>query len=355
MAEALGLELQFDEWAKETLEARFQGRNITINERQLRQCYKPEGAELITNAMGTAPGIRLKKDGKLLIMLPGPPHELNLMFENEVLPKLQMEGYTLSHDAFLQLRSFGIPEGEIEDYIHPVLKDYPDITTAICASKGLVDIRISPKSGNMAWQKLKRIGVSCADSLGENFICYGHCSIAHYVLEQLRAMEKTIATAESCTGGLLSSAFTDVPGASKVFSGGAVCYCNDAKVQMLEVPECILQQHGAVSAEVAAAMATGTAERHSTDYGLSITGYAGPDGGTADNPVGTLYLGYHSPAGVWADKVVLPGDRLTVKARGVNAALDLVRRKLAKYKLVEFLCMDPGHQSDDDNHDTLAG
>jgi nicotinamide-nucleotide amidase len=143
--------------------------------------------------------------------------------------------------------------------------------------------------------------------------------------------------AESCTGGLLCNAFTDLAGASKVFAGGVVCYSNDVKVSKVGVPESILEQHGAVSAECAVAMASGIAERLSSDYGLSVTGFAGPDGGNEKNPVGTIHLGYHSPVGVWCKTVRYTGGRLDVKARAVHAALDWMRRKLRKYKVEEFL------------------
>lgn len=340
IAKCLGLELVFDPWAKEALEARFSARGIDVNQRQMSQCYKPRGSDLLTNRIGTAPGIFLRHEGKLLIMLPGPTHELKLMFENEVLPKLAAEGYASEQDTYLQLRTFGIPEGQIEDYLAKVLADHPEVNPAFCTSQGIVDVRLSGKEQPLPWVKLRKVGEACGDALGEHFVCFGHCSLARVVLDQLRSMEKTLATAESCTGGLLSSAFTDVAGASKGFVGGSVCYCNDSKIQVLDVPECILHQHGAVSAEVAVAMATGAAEFYSSDYGLSITGYAGPDGGTPENPAGTIYIGYHSPIGAWAQKVVYPGDRITVKARAVNAALDFMRRKIKKYKLVEFLQME---------------
>lgn len=340
IAQCLGLELLFDPWVQEMIEARFKPRGIKVNARQLRQCYKPKGAEVIPNSVGTAPGLYLEHEGKTLIMLPGPSHEMRLMFEGWVLPKLAEKGFASEQDAYLQLRTFGIPEGQMEDVLHPVLKDYPQIVPAFCVSQGIVDVRLAPQDSEFCREELRRIGEACAELLGEDFICFGHASLAERVLDQLNAIEKTLATGESCTGGALSSAFTDVAGASKAFVGGAVCYCNDAKMQTLCVPEAIIQQHDAVSEEVALAMATGAAEHFSADYGLSITGYAGPEGGTEQNPLGTVYIGYHSPIGVWAHKVVYRGDRLAVKARAVNAALDFMRRKLTKYKLAEFLYME---------------
>src|SRR5690606_30071644 len=156
----------------------------------------------------------------------------------------------------------------------------------------------------------------------------GHDTLEQAIFENLRNREMTVAVAESCTGGLLASRFADMPGISKVFVGGAVCYSNDAKVQMLNIPECFIDQHGAVSAEVAVAMATGVAERLGADFALSVTGYAGPDGGTEANPVGTVYLGLHTPEGAWSRREHFPGGRLAVRKRAANAALDWLRRVL---------------------------
>ena len=147
-------------------------------------------------------------------------------------------------------------------------------------------------------------------------------TLAGVIFGDLRSLDKTLAVAESCTGGLLSSQFTEVPGISKVFQGGAVCYHNDAKVQVLEVPESMVDQHGAVSEEVAIAMATGACEKYGADYGLSVTGFAGPTGGTQVLPIGTIYLGYASPLGVWAKKLNLRGDRASNRRRAATAALD---------------------------------
>lgn len=175
------------------------------------------------------------------------------------------------------------------------------------------------------------------DAVGEDFVCTGHACLATLVIEQLAALGSNVALAESCTGGLLASAFTDIPGASRVLAGSAVCYSEDAKIALLGVPSCLIAQHGAVSAECAAAMATGAAEKFGSEYGLSVTGYAGPGGGTEADPVGTVYLGYASPTGVWSRRVVLAGDRLQVKARAVNTALDWMRRKLNRYRVEDLL------------------
>ena len=148
--------------------------------------------------------------------------------------------------------------------------------------------------------------------------------------DMLRGAERTLAVAETATGGMLASSFTDLAGATKFFAGGAVCYSNQSKMQLLDVPEDILMQHGAVSAENAVAMAAGAAEKLGADYGLAITGFAGPCGGTHENPVGTIFLALYSPHGVWSKRLRYPGPRQTVKRRAVNAALDWLRRELTK-------------------------
>ncbi len=150
------------------------------------------------------------------------------------------------------------------------------------------------------------------------------------VADQLRLTGRTLAVAESCTGGLLANSFTDICGASKFFQGGIVSYSNDSKMLLLDCPECLLSQHGAVSAECAVAMATGVAEQLGADFGVAITGFAGPAGGNGENPVGTIYLGMHAPGGDWSRKLTYPGPRGTVKQRSVTAAIDWLRREIMR-------------------------
>jgi len=202
----------------------------------------------------------------------------------------------------------------------------------------MVDLRLSSLDSDLLNEEaLNELGDQCRELMGEDFVCYGDRSLAEVIFRELRSLNQTLAVAESCTGGLLSSSFTEVPGVSKVFHGGAVCYHNDAKVQILEVPEIMLEQHGAVSEEIAIAMATSASEKFGTDYGLSITGFAGPTGGTQILPIGSIYLGYSSPLGVWAKKLNLRGDRASNRRRATSAALDWMRRKLRKYKMEEVL------------------
>jgi nicotinamide-nucleotide amidase len=180
--------------------------------------------------------------------------------------------------------------------------------------------------------RLDDIASECASLLGEDFVCVGHDSLAKVCADLLRAGEKTLAVIEAATGGLMANAFTDLCGASKFFAGGCICYSNEARMQLLEVPECLLQQHGAVSPEAAVALATGAAEKLSADYALALTGFTGPCGGPNENPIGTIYVALHAPHGVWSKKLSYPGPRRTVKVRVVNAALDWLRRELLRVR-----------------------
>jgi len=336
ISEALGLKLEFVESVQVELEERFARLGRTLGANNLRQCYVPEGAEVLVNKHGTAPGILLVKGGKVLVMLPGPRSELEPMFEEQVLPRLQEEGMLSSEEQYLQLRTFGVPESVLETRLRTFLKSYQGVKVAYCAHGGGVDVRFSAEDQSaLSIGEISQIGEQCMEYLGDDFVCFGKDSTEEIVLAFLRAQSRSLAVAESCTGGLLGSTFTDVPGASDVFQGGVVAYHQDVKIEHLEVPEIIIQQHGAVSAETAVAMATGIAEKFSADYGLSTTGYAGPGGGTLEDPVGTVYFGLHSPIGAWSHRVQISGDRNVVRERAVNISIDWLRRKLVKYQLEE--------------------
>jgi nicotinamide-nucleotide amidase len=337
IAAALGAELVFDSEIEALIQARFQSLGLTMADHHRKQCYCFVDGQVLYNELGTAPGLAYQRDGKILIMLPGPTHELTPMFEKYAIPLLQRLGALSEEETYLQLRTCGSGESTVEQTMQPIIRANPDLSVAYCVHYGMVDVRLSSRDRRIGMDQLKAIGQEARELLGEDFVCFGHCSLAKVVFHELRALDRSLAVAESCTGGLLCDAFTNMAGASKVFVGGVVCYSNDVKVSKVGVPESIIEQHGAVSAECAIAMASGISERLSSDYGLSVTGFAGPDGGNEKNPVGTIHLGYHSPVGVWCKTVRYAGGRLDVKARAVHAALDWMRRKLRKYKVEEFL------------------
>ncbi len=335
VASALGLKLEHVPSAEQALRERFKLIGRKLSEADLSQCFIPTGAEALPNPRGTSPGVFYHRDGKALVMLPGPTLELRPMFEEEVVPRLRGVGCACQGEAYVQVRTFGIGAVPLEEIVRPFLK--PGMVLSFGTHTGVVDARISSAGSGFTAEELCEVARQVRDAVGHDFVCTGHACLASLVVEQLRSLEKTVALAESCTGGLLANSFTNVPGASKVFAGSAVCYANDAKVNLLGIPECLIAQHGAVSAECAAAMATCTIEKFGSDYAISVTGYAGPGGGTEADPVGTVYIGYASPAGVWSRRVVLPGDRRQVKLRAVNTALDFMRRQLNKYRIEDLI------------------
>jgi nicotinamide-nucleotide amidase len=331
IAEVLGQKLVFSPEVERAIADRFAraGRKMTAN--NLKQAYVFERGEVLPNANGTAPGLWVEQDRKVLIMLPGPPNELQPMFTEQVVPRLTARNLLLERESYLQLRTSGVGESALETKLQPVFDRYGrKLNIAFCAHPGVVDCRLSPANGELSFHDVEAIAAECANVLGDDFVCYGHDSLARVCAEMMRSQEKRIAVVETATGGLLSNAFTEVCGACKFFAGGVVCCSNDAKMQLLDVPECLLMQHGAVSDEAAVAMATGAAETLGADYALAVTGFAGAATGAGANAVGTIYVALFSPAGVWSKKLSYPGPRATVKTRIVNAALDWLRRELVR-------------------------
>ena len=330
LAEALGQKLILDPVIEQAITDRFARINRKMTPNNLKQAYRFERGAVLPNANGTAPGLWVEQDGKVLIMLPGPPNELQPMFTEQVLPRLAQLGLLSEGEAYVQVRTAGVGESMLETRFQPIFDRYPGLGIAYCAHQWQVDCRVSSPDQAYSMDTLRGLARECADLLGDDFVCFGHDALAKVVADQLRESGRTLAVAESCTGGLLANSFTDICGASKFFQGGIVSYSNDAKMLLLDCPECLLSQHGAVSAECAVAMATGVAEQLGADYGVAITGFAGPTGGNGENPVGTIYLGIHAPGGDWSRKLTYPGPRGTVKQRSVTAAIDWLRREIMR-------------------------
>jgi nicotinamide-nucleotide amidase len=332
IAGIIGQQLVFDPAIERAIEERFArfGRKMTAN--NLKQAYVFERGEVLPNAHGTAPGLWVEQEGKVLVMLPGPPHELQPMFLDQVVPRLTVRGLLQEREAYVQLRTAGIGESALETRLQPIFNRYGEkLSVAFCAHQGAVDCRLSSPGGTLGEPDLEGIAAECARLLGDEFVCYGHDSLAKVCAELLRQQEKKLSVVETATGGLLAQTFTEVCGACKFFAGGVVCCSNDAKMLLLDVPECLLLQHGAVSEEAAVAMATGAAETLGADYALAVTGFAGAaETGAGGNPVGTIFIGLFTPAGVWAKKLSYPGPRAAVRFRAVNAALDWLRRELLR-------------------------
>jgi nicotinamide-nucleotide amidase len=331
LATVLGQKLIFDPEIEKMIIDRFARLGRKVTENNLKQAYRFERCEVLSNANGTAPGLWVEQDRKILCMLPGPPNELHPLLLDQVIPRLAARGYLLEREAYVQVRTMGIGESMLETKLQPVFDRRGEaLTVAFCAHQSQVDCRLSSPNDTIKLAQLEEIARECASLLGEDFLCFGHDSLAKVTAELLRSQEKMLAIAETATGGLLANSFNEIAGARKIFAGGCVCCSNESIMELLDVPECLLAQHGAVSAENAVAMATGAAERLGADFALAVTGYCGPCTGTAEHPIGTIFLALYSPHGVWSKKLCYPGPRATVKVRAVNAALDWLRRELLR-------------------------
>jgi len=328
-AELLGLPLREDPAVTEAIEKRLRRRGIELRERMKRQTMVPEGAVVLPNDHGTAPGLYLRAQSGVsigrphLFFLPGPPRELKPMFENYVVPLLkELKGAGENEESRIY-HVVGLGESTVEEVIGLELTKRGDLEVGYCARPNEVDLRlIGPKA------LLDAVEPRVVEVLGKNIVSRGE-SIEFVVVNRLRELRQTMATAESCTGGLLAHRLTNVPGASEIFNEGFVTYSNEAKVRNIGVPRDLLGAHGAVSDHVARAMAEGVLKKADADFGVGITGIAGPGGGTEDKPVGTVFVAL-AQRGSTTDcaRHLFPTDRETFKDLVTQVALDMLRRKI---------------------------
>ncbi len=331
-AAALGRRLILSLEQESILVRRFRQINRPMARNNLRQAYLIEGGEALPNPNGSAPGQFVCLGPRALILLPGPPNELKPMMANEVVPRLK---HMLPQQA-IKVRTFritGIGESDLDALIAPVYKKYTNPVTTVLSSPGdlLVHLRASGKTEQEACALLREVGNPIAELLGERLYSEKREEPLESVIGcLLRKHRATVATGESCTGGLIASRLTNCAGSSDFFVGGFVTYSNAQKRDVLGVKPDLLARHTAVSEPIAAAMAEGAIARTGATYALSATGYAGPSGGTEYDPVGTVYLGIAGPSGTRVLKVRHGGDRQRVRALAAQSALDLLRRTLLK-------------------------
>jgi nicotinamide-nucleotide amidase len=296
-----------------------------INERQAEVI---EGAEILENTVGTAPGMWIEEPDACLALLPGPPHELKAMFEAQVLPRTTQLGAGRRLEKRL-LGLQGLPESEVDTRIASIYKSYPSIQTTILAAKGYISLRLQ------TWRKpgegisdLEELADKICAELGDAVFTKTDEKLEAVVGNTLRQSGLTIAVAESCTGGLVGSTITRVAGSSDYFLGGLICYSNELKTRLCRVPAELLERHGAVSPEVAEAMARGVREVTHCSIGLSVTGIAGPGGGSEQKPVGLVFVGLADEARCIHSRRILSGDRDTVRELATAVSLGCLRRFL---------------------------
>lgn len=328
-ANALDRKLVYHDAIEHHLRERFRHWGREMPEINKRQAYIIDGAEILPNPNGSAFGMCFESGGKILAILPGPPRENQPMFEEYVFPKLKAIAGEF-HTARRILRVSGKGESAIDEIAAPIYTKYPDVETSILFNRSEVEIHIAAHAGNPddAISTVDKLAHELAAALGDAVFSKNGETMEEVVGMRLLERAETVALAESCTGGLVARRLTEIPGSSAYFMEGAVTYSNDAKIKRLGVAREIMKNHGAVSAECSEAMAAGMRTQAGTDHAISVTGIAGPDGGSDEKPVGTVFIGYAGPKGTKSVKITLPGDRYLIRWRASQAALDYLRRQL---------------------------
>jgi nicotinamide-nucleotide amidase len=327
VADLLGRKLSRDPAVMGMIEARFRQIGRAMSEVNARQAMVPEGATVLENKRGTAPGLWLEAGGRIVVLLPGPPHELKAMFSAQVESRLAR----LSTGVRLvarELRIAGMGESDVDQRIAPIYMRYKNVQTTILTAPGEIQVHLRAWSTDAAAadRELQQIQDSIVMTLGEAVFTTAGESMEEVVARELTLQHATIATAESCTGGLLAERLTRISGSSAYFLGGVVSYNNTLKSAWVDVPAETIESRGAVSPEVAVALADGIRRRTGATLGIGITGVAGPTGGTPEKPVGTVHIAIAAASGSKERGVFFPGDRDRIRWQASQTALDLVRR-----------------------------
>jgi competence/damage-inducible protein CinA-like protein len=330
-ASALGRSLTQDASLAGQIEARFRARGIRMPEMNLRQARRIEGAAILPNPKGTAPGQWISAEGKILILLPGPPRELEPMFVESCLTRLR-ENVPPAAIAQRVLKIAGLTESAVEEIAAPIYTRYANPVTTILATPGEVQLHLKSFAEKLPEAKalVEELVAQLERALGEVVFSNDGASMEEVVGRLLESGKTTLGVAESCTGGMLAQRITAVPGSSAYFLGGVVCYSNAMKESWLGVSSEVLASHGAVSRPVAQALAEGVRSSLHSTYGVGITGIAGPGGGTKEKPVGLVYLALATPQGTEVLEKRYWGERELVRWQASQTALDLVRRALRR-------------------------
>jgi nicotinamide-nucleotide amidase len=323
--------LVLNEDALRAIKAVLAGRGKEYMTANDRQALVPAGARLLQNSVGVAPGFFFEEGGRFIAALPGVPEEMRAMFLEELKPVLAER---VGGRVFLRrrvLRTCGMSESAVNQAVQDILKKGRP-AVGLTAKETGVDIRIvaEESSSERAQAEVEKAAAAVRERLGDAIYGVDGQDMEEVVGALLKQRRLKLSVAESCTGGLIGARITNVSGSSEYFERGAIVYGNQAKTEMLGVPEELMKKHGAVSREVAAAMAQGIRRSARTDYGLSVTGIAGPGGGTREKPVGLVYIGLASPQGVRSEEYKLLGTRAQIRLKASQLALDMVRRHLIR-------------------------
>jgi nicotinamide-nucleotide amidase len=330
VARALGKRLSLDEKVLEEIRERFRSFGIAnMPERNSRQAMVISGAQVLANPNGSAPGLFLEHEGCAVALMPGPPREMKPMFENHVQVRLEKLAGDVRF-ATRVLRVAGLGESAVDEKIAPIYTKYENPQTTILFNSSEIEIHLRAHGRTEADAEtlLDDLALKIEEVLGNSAFSFRGETMEEVVGRRLAMTGFTLAVAESCTGGLIAQRLTSVPGSSKYFTEGMVTYSNESKVRQLGVDKKLIREFGAVSQQVARDMARGVRHRAKTDFGLSVTGIAGPDGGTEEKPVGLVFIALADDAHTEHKRLMIPGDRELVRWRASQAALDMLRRRL---------------------------
>lgn len=333
VAEALGRELRRDPDVIAALYARYAKLRRKLPANNEKQAEVIQGAVVLPNPLGTAPGQWLETDcegkARILMLLPGPPHEIKPMFEEQCLPRLRAKLPPL-FIATRVLKIAMMPESECDARVAPLYKKHKDVQTTILAGAGEIQLHLRARADSLAaaQRRVDALADELQDELDELVFSSAGESLEQIVGYYLQMRGATIAVAESCTGGLLGQRLTSVSGSSRYFLGGAIVYSNDMKTLFANVPPMLISQHGAVSREVAVALAEGIRDECGATFGVGVTGVAGPTGGTDEKPVGLVYHAVTDGKNTEVVERRYPGDRDRIRWFASQQALDMVRRRL---------------------------
>lgn len=336
VAKAMDKKLVLNKNCLHKIKGFFRNLDMDMSENNIKQAYIPESAVIMENDEGTAPGFIIEDNNKIIAVMPGPPREMERMFKDSLIPFLSNKNSEKIY--YRNLRLIGIGESDLETRLLDLISNQTDPTIATYAKEGECSVRITSKKENLdeAKKSVDSILPYVNERVGEFIFSYDDKELIEVVADKLKAEKLTISTAESCTGGLLASTFTDVPGISEVYEGGFVTYSNQAKIREIGVSEKTLKEYGAVSEQVAYQMAEGVRRVAETDIGISITGIAGPDGGSADKPVGLAYVGIAAKHETKVFKILIkPSNRTYNKRIFMLRMLRILNEKLDETNMLK--------------------
>ena len=327
-AQVSGRLMFLDDSSVQRIQCMFAKRHSNMPQSNLRQAMMPEGAIVVPNDRGTAPGVILETPAAIFINLPGPPHEMEGMFEQAIVPYLQnrfgVQGVIVSKI----LRTYGIGESSLEEEIKDYILAQSNPTIALLVRNGEIIVRITASAAEEATAQtmISNLEEKIRARIGNYVFGTGADTLELVTGRMLVAKDLSIALAESCTGGLVTTRLTDIAGSSAYLKGSIICYSNEIKVSLVDVPETILAAHGAVSSQTAECMASGVRKKFATAIGMGITGIAGPTGATPHKPIGLVYIAIDGPLGTRCSQYHFSGERIRIKRLASQAALEQLRR-----------------------------